>query len=345
MSKPCVSIYIGFLFDIIECDNERDGGEMHKKAATVNFFRINSKQVDKVKSLIIKMEHIYDLFIKRKYSEIPTLKINDEMYYIQAMSKRTQEQRYNQNYLYYWLITISRVNMNEQLAVADISKHIDERRRNIEHSDSEGPVVDTRIIFDPFRSVIAIYSQRGTINTADLKRFMCKLVNKRGIMFEIILNKSGYERLDRLDLIDEVTYKVSSPEKFKSFVNENRSELADLQFAKKMSTDEMYITLKSSGLSKTAIKNKIKSLLSNDKIKVESMKIDGLNDGVRDPIDLIKNKLIYKGYLEFEDYVDDEAVYALLNKAYDNNEEYLSSLYKISEYESEFKNYEQGENS
>lgn len=308
---------------------------METKPATVNFFRVNSRSTSKVKSFVDKLEEVHQYFEQEEYERIATLEINQDKYYIQAMQKRTLESNHDGKNFYYWLITISRVNIGEDIIIADLSKRIDRRRRTVDQGDAEGLVVDTRIVFDPFRLLLLSYNQRGTINNADLKRFICKLVDVRGIMLEVVLNKDGYNRLNNLDLITEVTYKVASPNKFNAFSDDSRSEHGDLKFAKVMSSDELYITLKSNGLNKRSIVSKVHELFSKEDIEVKSMRVDGINDGVRDPIELIKNKLDYKGFLEFEEVVDDHAVYGLLNKAYDTHEEYLHSIYHVVQFESE----------
>ena len=82
-------------------------------------------------------------------------------------------------------------------------------------------------------------------------------------------------------------------------------------------------------MAKEGIKDKIQKLLSDGSLKVTTATVDGWSNGVEEPIDLIKNKLKYKGVISYEKVMDDKAVYGFLNTAYNYYYEYLKSIYNV----------------
>lgn len=302
---------------------------MKQKGARVNFFKLTPGKKGGVDEFREVLQESFDNIQNKRWSKIPTLRINDDDYYIQAMQKRILDEKISGSNAYYWLLTISRVNFDQEIVLANVTKTIDERRREIDHDENEGIVVDTQILFDPFRNILGVYARRGTINTYDLRRFICKLVNVKGVQFEIILNKNGYLRLDKLDIIDSISYKVASPDNFKSYKDDSRAEFGDFKFAKEAKGNELYVVLKSNQLSKPSVIKKAKDILSGTDVEVKALTVDGIADGVADSIDLIKNKLFYSGDIEFEKEIDDKAAYGLLNKAFDKYHPYFKEKFSI----------------
>lgn len=304
---------------------------MERRPAKVNFFKLNEGRQGGIQELKELLFNSYEHLQNREFEEMPeAIEIDDDSYYIQAMQKIVNEnERVNGDYLYYWLITISRVDMSSEVVVADLLRELDERRRPIEHTESEGLVLDLRLIFDPFREIIGIYSQKGTISTNNLRRFLCKLVDVVGLKFEIILNENGYNRLNRLDIINEISYKIASPNNFENYADTDRSELQDMRYANEVSAEELYVVLKSDELQKESIIRKVRSITENGERNVKALKIDGITDGVQDTIDLIKNKLVYDDFIEYEDEIDDHAAYGFLNQAYQEMEGFLFEQFDI----------------
>lgn len=300
---------------------------MESKQAKAYFFKLNSSKESNLALFNAKIRELYANFQNRNYAAIPTLEIDGLQYYVAAMSKVNSEEIINGEQLYHLLLTISRVDTKSQIVLANIEQNIDTRKREIEHGENEGLVVDTRLIFDPFRQIIVVYNQRGTINNYDLKRFFCKVINVRGLKFEIILNSEAFDRLDNLDVAQSITYTIASPDNFRSFRDDSRSENGDLKFANALSGESMKITISSSSLTKRKLREKISEIFSNENLNVKTAKVEGLKDGVYEPIDLIKNKLQYSGYIQYEDILDDHAIYAFLNKAYYHHIEYLRRMY------------------
>lgn len=300
---------------------------MESKQAKAYFFKLNSSKESNLALFNAKIRELYANFQDRNYDAIPTLEIDGLQYYVAAMSKVNSEEIINGEQLYHLLLTISRVDTKSQIVLANIEQNIDTRKREIEHGENEGLVVDTRLIFDPFRQIIVVYNQRGTINNNDLKRFFCKVINVRGLKFEIILNSEAFNRLANLDVAQSITYTIASPDNFRSFRDDSRSENGDLKFANALSGESMKITISSSSLTKRKLREKISEIFSNENLNVKTAKVEGLKDGVYEPIDLVKNKLQYSGYIQYEDILDDHAIYAFLNTAYYHHFDYLRRMY------------------
>ncbi|HFI0586235.1 TPA: hypothetical protein ACGO00_000357 [Streptococcus suis] len=302
---------------------------MKSKQAKANFFKLSSSKESNLELFNNKIKEMYSNFQNKIYDNIPTLDINDLQYYISAMQKIDSDEVVNGERLYCVLMTISRVDTKSQILLANLENSIDSRKREVEHGENEGLVVDTRVLFDPFRQIIVVYNQRGTINNYDLQRFFCKIIEVRGLKFDIILNKEAMRRLDNLDVIKSISYTVASPDNFKTYRDDDRSESGDFKFANSISGESMKVTIASSSLTKVGIKDKIKELLSDGNLKVTSATVDGWNDGIQEPIDLIRNKLKYNGLINYEEIIDDKAVYGFLTTAYYHYYEYLKSIYNV----------------
>ncbi|NQG98126.1 hypothetical protein HO675_08540 [Streptococcus suis] len=302
---------------------------MKSKQAKANFFKLSSSKESNLELFNNKIKEMYSNFQNKIYDNIPTLDINDLQYYISAMQKVDSDEVVNGERLYCVLMTISRVDTKSQILLANLEKSIDSRKREVEHGENEGLVVDTRVLFDPFRQIIVVYNQRGTINNYDLQRFFCKIIEVRGLKFDIILNKEAMSRLDNLDVIKSISYTVASPDNFKTYRDDDRSESGDFKFANSISGESMKVTIASSSLTKVGIKDKIKELFSDGTLKVTSATVDGWNDGIQEPIDLIRNKLKYNGSINYKEVIDDKAVYGFLTAAYDYHYGYLKSIYNV----------------
>ncbi len=302
---------------------------MISKQAKANFFKLSSSKESNLELFNNKIKEMYSNFQNKIYDNVPTLDINDLQYYISAMRKIDSDEVVNGERLYCVVMTISRVDTKSQILLANLENSIDSRKREVEHGENEGLVVDTRVLFDPFRQIIIVYNQRGTINNYDLQRFFCKIIEVRGLKFDIILNKEAMRRLDNLDVIKSISYTVASPDNFKTYRDDDRSESGDFRFANSISGESMKVTIASSSLTKVGIKDKIKELFSDGNLEVRSATVDGWNDGIQEPIDLIRNKLKYIGWINYEQVMDDEAVYGFLTTAYDYHYDYLKSIYNV----------------
>lgn len=319
---------------------------INKRNAKVHFFKFSSLYEKNKNKFNEKLVELYTDFKNKEYQKIPNVEFDSkddnsvtEVYYVQAIQKRKLEDAAISGY-FYWLITISKVNVGEEITVANVSEEIDKRRRNVNQGKNEGVIKDSWIIYDPWKSVMLTYTPRGAVNRYEIKRFLNKLAETRGLSYEAIMSKDGYERFTNFSSINEVTYKLASPDNFKAFKDESRSENKDLQFASEMSSSKLLITLTDDKLSKDLILKKVKEVFANESLKVEKMQIDGINDGVSDHIDFVKNLLVYEGNIEYDNDFNDQAVFGFLNKAYDEHDEYLKKIFNAELKERE--NYEKG---
>lgn len=295
----------------------------------VEFFRVTPGRSGGVNEFREALSEIHTAFEQKEWDKIPNLPINNETFYIDAMQKRIIDDKYLGENMYYWLVTLSKVNFDQEVVLSDVKKKINERRRKIDHGDSEGIVVDSRFIFDPFRNILAVYSKRGTVNRYELRKFICELVNIKGIQFEIILDENGYDRIDKLNIVDRVVYKVASQDNFKGYKDESRSEFGDLKFAKDADGNELKVEIRSGQLKKKKLVEKAREIFASDDIEVKSFNFEGFSDGKHETIDLVKNKLHYWGKMVVEENVDDKAAYGLLNESYDCNYKYFKKSYAI----------------
>lgn len=302
---------------------------MASKKAKAIFFKLNSSNESNLGLFNGKIKEMYSNFKNKNYREIPTLDIDELNYYVSAMEKVDSDEVIATERLYCILMTIARVDTKSQIMLADLENTIDLRKREVEHGENEGLVVETRLLFDPFRQIIVIYNQRGTINNSDLRRFFCKMIDVKGLKFDIILNKKAMKRLNDLDVVKSISYTVASPDNFEAYRNDNRTESGDFKFANSISGESIKVTIKSEGLAKVGIIDKVKKLLSDNSLNVTTATVDGWCNGIEEPIDLIKNKLKYNGNINYEKVMDDKAIYGFLNAAYDYHYEYLKSSYNV----------------
>lgn len=303
---------------------------MKSKQAIANFFKLDSSKKSNLDLFNDKIKEMYSNFQNRNYGDIPTLDINGLQYYIGAMEKVDSEEVVNGERLYCVLMTVSRVDTKSQIFLANLEHTVDFRKRELKHGENEGLVVDTRVLFDPFRQILVVYNQRGAINNHDLRKFFSKIIDVRGLRFDIILNKDAMQRLDRLDVVKSISYTVASPDNFKTFRDDDRSESGDFKLANSVSGEALKVTISSSSLEKVRVRDKIRELFSSDNnVNVTSASIDGWSNGINEPIDLIKNKLKFKGQILYEEVIDDRAIYGFLIAAYDSQYEYLKSQYNV----------------
>lgn len=304
---------------------------LKKREASVSFFKLtpgDNGGVDEFKGYV---RDVYSKLEAKNYDDIEDVKIGEDVYYIESIQKRSLDEKINGSNTFYYLICLSRIELNNDVEIGDASIKIRERRRRkAETKDTEGLIVERRIVFDPYREIITTYNQRGSINNQDLRRFISKSVDIRGISLEIILNKEGYDRLVNLDETTVIKYTVASPNKFQAFKDDNRSEHKDLEYAQYFSAEKVKVELEAAQLNNRSVLSKVKSLMKpkNKDENVSTLIVEGYKDGEFDKIDLIKNKLIYKGNIYYDEQLDDHAIFGFLNEAYDNFSEYLHEIYK-----------------
>lgn len=103
---------------------------MESKQAKANFFKLNSSKEANLKLFIEKMKEMYENFTTKQTANIPTLEINGLKYYVSAMQEVISDEELNGKNLFYWLITIARVDTHSPIVLADLAKNIDVRKRD-----------------------------------------------------------------------------------------------------------------------------------------------------------------------------------------------------------------------
>ena len=294
----------------------------------VNFFKLIAGRQGGIDEFRQNMEETYNNLKNKKYSSIPTLEINDDKYYIEAMDRLDLPDEDDMD-VYCWLIDISRVDVNQEIAIGDLTKEIDERRTVIEGNEDTGPIVDSQIIFDPFRNIIGVLSTRGGVTLVNLKRFISKLIDKKGIKLEIILDENGIKKIGKLDIVHSISYVVATPDNFKTFKDNSRGEMGDMAVANYLSGEKMQVKIESSALSKSHLVNKIASLRSSTEITIDALSVEGLENGKEETINLIKNKLIYFGNMQFEEKITIKDAFEFLKIAYLDKFEFIKSQFRI----------------
>lgn len=294
----------------------------------VNFYRLAAGKQGGIDDFRTNIEETYMNLKNKNFSRIPTLEINEDKYYIQAMDRMDLNDE-DQGGTYCWLIDISRVDVNQEITIGDLTKEIDERRTVIKGNEDTGPIVDTQIIFDPFRNIIGVLSTRGGVSLINLKRFISKLIDKRGIQLEIILDENGLKKIGKLDIVHSISYVVATPDHFQTFKDNSRSEAGDMKVANYLTGEKMTVKIESSALSKPNLINKIASLRSSTEVTLDALSIEGLENGREETINLIKNKLVYYGNIQFEDKVTIKDAFVFLEIAYGDKFEFIKSQFSI----------------
>lgn len=268
------------------------------------FYQLNGAQQIK--------QHINHYFSKITNQDIiATESISGFDYYI------TRDIIQQSNYV---LFTIAKVNTHEEIKLDDIEK---QRRELVDKEDTQGLAIDAQFLYD-FKSEILLQKRgQGQINISDLQIFISQKVNINSelVRFDLIKDKEGLEKLDRLNQIHDFIFNVSVPKQLNLFADDVKDVNAGIELAKKLSGDSIEIKIRGERLDKRGIWDSVKSLMAyQDKqdMKVRSMSIYGDSE----IIDLVKHKLVYykKIYIEELTTID---IYRFLEEAYANKRDYL----------------------
>ncbi|WGI19901.1 hypothetical protein [Latilactobacillus sakei] len=318
------------------------------KSKRVYFYRVNLGKRTNGDSFQTNVISAYDKFYRRDYSDAPEATINGERIYISAMSKVVDfddEKLENEDFYfspYAILINIARVDPSKEVEYGVLTNQVDERRKTLgevadidDSGDNIGPLVNTQIIYDPFRRVLARKRSTGDLSNYLLCKFIKAAFDVKGISFEIMLNKKGMTDIDKFTSVYEAEYKIAAPDNFKSYANDDRSEFGDIKFASDVNSEAYKIVLTGANLTKKNLKTKLKNILTEDSFEVKMAQITGLTDGQESTVDLIKNKLVYDGRVEFENKVTIKDFFNLLEFAYKEEFNFIKTMYKleVSQYE------------
>ncbi|WP_143463187.1 hypothetical protein [Levilactobacillus enshiensis] len=301
-----------------------------------------------------KIDHIFQLFVKKSYDDIDELTIEDVRYYISAIQKIPMNKLINYGEdtvdYYCFAINIAKVDSAQQIKYGDLSKVVSDREEVVDLSDDDvdmnqvGPLVDSQFIVDPFYSVVAAGRTSGGVNLWALKKFSQQIFDTQGLRLAFIPDKKGIKDLDDMTIITAVDYKVSKTEDANDQKDDARSEMGDIALANELEADEFEVRMKSVSLNKEKTKSRIKrfvdSKLGVDEFDdVKSIKVEGIKNGQEVLFDLITNKLNYRGYIEFDAAVGmtirDNFNY--LAKAFASEVEFIQKTIALKVYEDDDK--------
>lgn len=220
----------------------------------------------------------------------------------------------------YVLFTIAKVNTHEEIKLDDIEK---QSRELVDKEDTQGLAIDAQFLYD-FKSGILLQKRGlGQINISDLQIFISQKINTNSelVRFDLIKDKEGLRKLDRLNQIHDFIFNVSVPKQLNLFADDVKNLNSGIELAKKLSGDSIEIKVHGERLDKRGIIDSVQLLQAyQDKqdMKVTSMSIYGDSE----IIDLVKHKLVYykKIYIEELTTVD---IYRFLEEAYANKRDYL----------------------
>lgn len=269
-------------------------------------------------NLVEYFDGIYENFKNKKYKEIPELELNERKIYISAIEKRSispddivDGKIYEANL---YALNISCINLSEEITYGNIDKEIDERRTIVEPQDNEekshiGPLIDTQIVIYPNRGIICTCRGINRLSKWHLQKFLKKLLDVPTVQFHAIINQKGVSDLKKFDVISEMEYVIASPDRFSDYRDESTPEMADLRYGSYLGGKKIRVSV--TDPSKKNILSKVKKLLSSQE-EITKIKISGINDGIEDSMDLVRNLLIYDGNLKFFDKETPKAYFDLL---------------------------------
>lgn len=115
------------------------------------------------------------------------------------------------------------------------------------------------------------------------------------------------ETLKKLDDKISTTYKDNS-----------RDEIKDMEYANDVGAQKMTVCLQADSLKLKDIIAKAKLLFKNsENLGITKLKVEGIDDdGVFEPVDLVQHKLVFHGYVEYDNIVTIENMFGFLEKAY-----------------------------
>lgn len=165
------------------------------------------------------IDSVYQSFVKKEYSKIAELSIDNVWYYISAIQRVPLEGiiNYGEDSIDYYgyTLNIAKVDSSQQIKYGDLSKVVDKRAEVIDLTDENidmskvGPLFDTQFFIDPFYSVIAIGRTIGGTNIWALKKFMQQLFQTKGLRLAFIPDEKTINDVDSMTLLTAISYKVA----------------------------------------------------------------------------------------------------------------------------------------
>lgn len=299
---------------------------------------------------------LWDIFDKRQYSQAPEMLIDEQKVYVSAMEKvplgievLPDGKALNTFAL---MMNIQRINPHEQVKFGDLTMSPDVRLKTLSNelagmqdeskhakkliqqiNDGQiGPLVNSPILYDPFRRILLRVRQNGDLSNQQLVRFIKQSFRCPGVYMQMILDGQSTADMDAFDALVELRYAVASPNNFVDLADNDRSEFQDLAVASDMHSQDIQVVMTGSNLTKRAAKKKVTDLLTDhDGFETKKAIVKGIADGSDKEIDFFKNRLRYDGKIDYDSTtgITIKDCFNLLAWAYKNKLEFLKNRYNL----------------
>lgn len=300
----------------------------NSKRKVVNYYHLeetksisnNKKKKGTVlKKIDDKLADTFKLLQNNNSDKIKTVLINDNNYYICAMSKGYSKDPNGKDFA--WLISISRLDPTRQVEIGDMeTAKVDERNKPLKTTNSQGPVIETQFLYDPETHVFATFRTAGGVNLNLLKSFLIRYCDVKGITFAVIPDKDGLNDIDNMVKGGKITYKIAGVSAIQKIKSPNTSELEDIEYADQMGGDEMEVTISAEDntLKPKSFKDKLKFLFRHsDDLELKKLRAEGIDaNGVETPLDLLQHKLKTTGNLEYDNIITTRNAFDFLDTEY-----------------------------
>lgn len=298
---------------------------------TVNFYHLEGKEKN-VKKVNDKFKDTFLHFKNHNTRDIETEDIDGNEYYIHSI-KREYYGNGDENH-FLWLISLSRLDPTSPIEIGDLNKDIEKRNKELPITDKQGRVINTQFLYNCNTHVCAFTRTNGGTTKRLFERFLRQFCDVRGITLAIIPEKDEITKLDKMTEIFSMSYSIAKVSNFSNIKDPSRSELKDIDYAASdVDAIEMTMMLKTKGSSKIKnIRDKIKFLFSNsENLGIKKLQFQGKDDdGIYEPVDLLKHKLVYKGVVEYDNFITEKNMFNFLVVAYVRNEDFLYKYFCIS---------------
>lgn len=295
------------------------------KNTSAYFYRMEvgkSTDRDKFRNNILEL---WNSFEKRDYTKSPQLILDGDEIYVSAMEKvplglilLPDGQALDTFAL---MLNFQRVNSSEPVSFGDLTMPVNDRQKTLsselenmkkDSKDAEslvkrikdgniGPLVNSPILYDPFRRILLRVRQAGDMTNNQVLRYLKKAFDFPGGYLQIILDGQAISDIDNFDMLLELSYAVASPDNFKNFANNNQSEFKDLAYASQLNSRNIRIVMTGPDLTIREAKKKVVKLLSEQEgMETKKVSIKGIADGSDKEIDFIKNRLKYDGGISYD---------------------------------------------
>lgn len=268
-----------------------------------------------------EIQKVYERLIGDKKTEVSFIKCFSSFYTGFNLIKKVDLS----DEAYMWVFCLSKVDVQKEAIVNDISKSVSEGRSVYGESKDEGPTVETVILFNPFNGVVIIPRNRSGVGKSLLLNFFYRITRKTGGFLEILINNTTLENIAKIDSMQELEFSIKriyDPNKLK---NNNRKTKKDEEIIDALEADKMFVKYKSDKLNVSKVVGYIKDVfkISTGDKTVDKLIIKGTEGDNEQIIDLISNRLVYvddKVALNNQGKLTIDSMCKSIEKAYRDNE-------------------------